>query len=193
MKKFFILCLMVIAICVNTNAHPKFENGIYKQKEISTNIFNDLKFDENGFVKNDYNLGYSIGICGYPKHGLVGVCCSGEVYNISVEIAVAGETKGENRYGNGGISDDFRMLSFMFGYVSYMRCFYNMIFIFNPKVGFCSENQLYNDSYYGSDVAKSVNIFEVGLDVGVWVKSFVVKIGVTNMKINAQVGFSLLF
>jgi hypothetical protein len=68
-----------------------------------------------------------------------------------------------------------------------------MLLIINPKVGVCTESQLYNDKYYGSDVAKSVGIPEIGVDIGLWINYFLLKIGVTNMKANAQIGFSMLF
>ena len=194
MKKFFILCLMAFVICVNANAQThRFEDGIYREREITSNAFRYIEFNQYGVVKSDYNIGFNIGICGYFNHGYVGYCCGGEAYNISVEVAVAGESKGEHRYGNGGISNDYRMLSMMFGYVSYLKCFDNTLLIINPKIGFCSESQLYNDSYYGSDVANSNGNFEVGVDIGVWANYFLCKIGITNMKINAQIGFTMLF
>lgn len=193
MKKFFILCLMAFVMCVNANGQQRFEDGIYRRKETNSKVFKYLAFNQYGFVKSEYNMGFNIGICGYFNHGYVGYCCGGEVYNISVEVAVAGESKGEHRYGNGGISNDYRMLSMMFGYVGYIKCFENTLLILNPKMGICTESQLWNDSYYGSDVANSNGNFEIGIDVGIWTNYFLCKIGITNMKINAQVGFSLLF
>jgi hypothetical protein len=184
---------MAIAVCVNANAQQRFEDGIYRRRETTTNAFKFLEFNSKGFVKNDYNMGFNIGICGYFKHGYVGYCCGGEAYNMSVEVAMAGESKGEHKYGNGGISDDYRMLSIMLGYVSYLKCTDDMLLIINPKIGFCSENQLYNDSYYGSDVANSNGIFEVGADIGIWCNYVLFKVGITNCKINAQIGFSILF
>ena len=184
---------MAFVMCINANGQHRFKDGIYHRKEINSKVFKYLEFNENGFVKSDYNMGFNIGICGYFKHGYIGYCCGGEVYNISVEVAVAGESKGEHRYGNGGLSNDYRMLSTMFGYVSYLKCSNNTLLIINPKIGFCSECQLYNDSYYGSDVANSVGLFEVGADIGIWCDYFMVKVGITNLKINAQIGFSMLF
>lgn len=193
MKKFFIFCLMTFIMCLSANGQHKFEDGIYRRKETNSKVFKYLAFNQYGFVKSEYNMGFNIGICGYFNHGYVGYCCGGEVYNISVEVAVAGESKGEHRYGNGGISNDYRMLSMMFGYVGYIKCFENTLLILNPKMGICTESQLWNDSYYGSDVANSNGNFEIGIDVGIWANCFLCKIGITNMKINAQVGFSLLF
>ena len=192
MKKFFILCLMAFVMCVNANAQQRFEDGIYRKGPNLKDVDWDW-FNKNDFVKSDYNMGFNIGICGYFKHGYVGYCCGGEVYNISVEVATAGESKGEHRYGNGGVSNDYRMSSMMFGYVGYLKCSNNTLFIINPKIGFCSDSQLYNDSYYGSDVANSSGLFEVGADIGVWCDYFLVKVGITNLKINAQIGFSMLF
>jgi hypothetical protein len=184
---------MAFVMCVNANGQQRFEDGIYHRRETNSKVFKYLEFNKNGFVKSDYNMGFNIGICGYFKHSYIGYCCGGEVYNISVEVAAAGEGKGEHKYGNGGLSNDYIMLSTMIGYVSYLKCSNNTLLIINPKIGFCSESQLYNDKYYGSAVANSVGLFEVGADIGVWCNYFMVKVGITNLKINAQIGFSMLF
>lgn len=192
MKK-YVVAIIILFFSLNATAQQKFEDGIYHRKETTSRALRYLEDNGRGFIKSDYNVGFNLGVCGYFERGLVGFCCGGEAYNISVEVAVAGETKGENRYGNGGVSNDYRMVSTMFGYVGYLKCTNNMLLVINPKMGVCTENQLYNDSYYGSDVANSVGFFEVGIDVGIWAEYFMVKFGITNMKINAQIGFSFLF
>ena len=189
MKKFIVFCLMAFMVCISANGQQRFEDGVYCKPTITYNLF-PLKYNDYGFVANDYNLGFNVGFCNYFDYGYTGLCCGGEVYNISVEVATAGECKGENRYGHGGVSNDHRLMSVMLGYNGYLRCAKNTLLILNPKVGVCSVSQLYNDKYYGSDVANSSSEFEYGIDVGLWVNYFLFKVGITNMKMNFQMGFA---
>jgi hypothetical protein len=144
-----------------------------------------------------YSTGMNVGISYYYKtpnnQKYTGYCIGGEIFNISIEVTTAGEYKGENKYGSGGISNDYRLSSVMLGYVGYIKCSQNIRFIINPKIGFCTIQHLYNDKYYGSDVYSNNGKMEIGLDIGLRIKYFIVKAGISNMKINAQIGYLLYF
>lgn len=169
MKKIFILCLMAITMCINVNAH-----------------------NQNRYMNNfiDSPIGCNIGAC-YYKHGLPGICCGVEAMGVTFEYAFAGTYKVDNQFDNGGLSDDYRMQSYMIGHIRYLYCRRNTIITINPKVGLCVESRLYNFKYGNSDVAYDNLYLEGGLDVGVNINSFVfVKVGASNMKLNAQVAIS---
>ena len=174
MKKMFIFCLMAIAMCVNVNAH----NQYYRHSRQHSDVFSNP-------------IGCNVGVC-YYKHGQVGFCCGLEGMGMTFELACAGKYKVDNPDGYGGLSDDYRMTSYTFGHIRYLHCRNsNVAFTINPKIGFCVESRLYNYKYCNTDVAYNNVYFEGGLDIGMNINSVVfVKVGATNMKLNAQIGIA---
>ena len=168
MKKIFALILMSLAVCVNANANDPYRY----LKPLHHNV-----------------IGMNAGVCSYFDHG-IGIVCGGEMMGISFEGAIAGlgNYKGENQYGSGGLSNDYRVASYLIGYIGYIQCGDNMLLSISPKIGIFEKTRLYNDQYYGSDAAYSNAYFEGGLDIGINVKSFMFKFGATNRKINVQIG-----
>lgn len=173
MKKMFIFCLMAIAMCVNVNAH-----NYYRHSRQHSDVFSNP-------------IGCNVGVC-YYKHGQVGFCCGLEGMGMTFELACAGKYKVDNPDGYGGLSDDYRMTSYTFGHIRYLHCRNsNVVFTINPKIGFCVESRLYNYKYCNTDVAYNNVYFEGGLDIGMNINSVVfVKVGATNMKLNAQIGIA---
>jgi hypothetical protein len=171
MKKIF-LCLVAIVMCVNVNA------------------FNPHRYRNHRDIL-DNPIGCNVGVC-YYKHGQVGYCCGLEGMGMTFELACAGKYKVDNPYGNGGISDDYRMTSYIFGHIRYLQCRNsNVIFTINPKIGLCVESRLYNYRYCNTDVASNNIYLEGGLDIGMNINSVVfVKVGVTNMKLNTQIAIA---
>ena len=168
MKKIFAIILMSLAVCVNANANDPYR-----------------------YLKPMYHsiVGTSVGFCSYFEHG-TGVAFSCEMMGISVEGSFAGmgNYRGENQYGSGGLSNDYRVSSCLVGYIGYIQCGNNVFLSINPKVGLFEASRLYNDQYYGNDVAYTDSYFECGLDIGLNINSFTVKVGATNKKINIQMG-----
>ena len=169
MKKIFVLCLMAITMCINVNAHN------------SHRCMDSLI---------DYPIGCNIGAC-YYKHGVPGICCGVEGMGMTFEYAFAGTYKVDNQYDNGGLSDDYRMQSYLIGHIRYFHCRRNTYITLNPKVGLCVESRLYNYKHNNSDVAYNNYYLEGGLDFVVNINSFLyVKVGASNMKLNAQIAIS---
>lgn len=168
MKKIFALILMSLAVCVNANANDPYRY----LKPLHHNV-----------------IGMNIGVCSYFDHG-IGIVCGGEMMGISFEGAVAGlgNYKGENQYGSGGLSNDYRVASYLIGYIGYIQCGDNMLLSINPKIGIFEKSRLYNDQYYGNDVAYTNAYFECGIDIGLNINGFTFKVGATNKKINVQIG-----
>lgn len=168
MKKIFAFILMSLVICVNANANDPYR-----------------------YLKPMYHsiVGASVGFCSYFEHG-TGIAFSCEMMGISVEGSFAGmgNYRGENQYGSGGLSNDYRVSSCLVGYIGYIQCGNNVFLSINPKVGIFEESRLYNDMYYGSDVGPTTASFEGGLDIGLNINNFTVKVGATNKKINIQMG-----
>ena len=52
MKKFFILCLMALAVCVNVNGQQRFEDGIYQIRKITENKKTRLTNAEYDAIKD---------------------------------------------------------------------------------------------------------------------------------------------
>lgn len=169
MKKIFALILMSLAVCVNANANDPYRY----LKPLHHNV-----------------IGMNVGVCSYFDHG-IGIVCGGEMMGISFEGAVAGlgNYKGENQYGSGGLSNDYRVASYLIGYIGYIQCGDNTLLSISPKIGIFEESRLYNDQYYGSDVGPTTAYFEGGLDIGINVNNFTFKVGATNKKINVQIGY----
>ena len=169
MKKIFALILMSLAVCVNANANDPYRY----LKPLHHNV-----------------IGMNVGVCSYFDHG-IGIVCGGEMMGISFEGAIAGlgNYKGENQYGSGGLSNDYRVASYLIGYIGYIQCGDNTLLSISPKIGIFEESRLYNDQYYGSDVAYTKAYFEGGLDIGINVNDFTFKVGATNKKINVQIGY----
>lgn len=168
MKKIFALILMSLAVCVNANANDPYRY----LKPLHHNV-----------------IGMNVGVCSYFDHG-IGIVCGGEMMGISFEGAIAGlgNHKGENQYGSGGLSNDYIVASYLIGYVGYIQCGDNTFLSIGPKIGIFEKSRLYNDQYYGNDVAYSDAYFECGIDIGLNINNFTFKVGATNKKINVQIG-----
>lgn len=168
MKKFIIICFIVVTTCISAKAHRPYRY---------TNAF-------------EKPIGCNIG-ASYYKNGSTGICCGVECMGFTFEYAFAGKYKVDSQYGNGGLSNDYRMSSYMIGHIGYLHCRHNTFITINPKVGMCVESRLYNYRYGNNDVAYNNSYLEGGLDVGVNVNRFLfLKVGASNMKLNAQVAIS---
>ena len=175
MKKGF-LYLMAIIMCVNVNANNPSNKHSFLTKYNACIV--------------------GAGICIYPKESLFGYNMSMEYMGVTLDLSYAqsfGVNVKEERYGSGGLSDKYSMTSCLLGYAWYLH-HGDMLFTINPKIGYCSESQFYNDCYYDESSTPIGSFLEAGLDVGVKMdNNLFLKFGITNKKYTAQVGYIFSF
>ena len=105
---------------------------------------------------------------------------------------------GENQYGSAGVSDNYRNISMLLGYAigigepmlpSYFPNTKSNRFYITPAVGFLVEEQLYNDEYYGRDVAESKWKPQLGVVASYLIKKgFMMSVKLTNYNIGISIG-----
>lgn len=150
----------------------------------------------NAQTLNSFNIGYSYSFKNYDLKSNHNLETSFHLKNIFFNCSVSSSEKvSENEYGSGGVSDNFKYTSLSCGYAFRIKDlnYYNSLF-FTPIIGIMIEDNLYNDKYYGKDVANSkVKSYFGGMVSYKFKSPLLLSIKATNYNIGVQIGYSVEF